>query len=300
LPANPARTASLTGKRVIVTGAGNGLGRAYASYLGAHGASVVVNDVDPAKAETVAEEIAAAGGKARAIGCSVADWDDAARIVELCIAEFGAVDGLVNNAGVHWMEEPWLEEEAPIRSMISVNLMGAVFVGVHAIRKMVKQGRGSIVNITSTSQLGLSRSGVYAATKGGLASLTYSWAIDLARHGVRVNAYSPQAETAIVASKPFPGDLPTPAENAPLIGYLLSDLSADLTGQVVARRGNRLVVMSHPDLTDFSASAAPETIDALHEQLGPVVRAGLQPIGDPRMGKSRIPNMQQAVQTRRP
>jgi NAD(P)-dependent dehydrogenase (short-subunit alcohol dehydrogenase family) len=264
-----------------VTGAGNGLGRAYARYLGARGVRVVVNDVDPAKAEAVAGEVAAAGGEARAIGCSVADWENAARIVELCIAEFGAIDGLVNNAGVHWVAEPWLMEEAPIRSMISVNLMGAVFVGVHAMRQMVKQGHGSIVNIISTSQLGLTKRSVYGATKGGLATLTYSWAIDLAEHGVRVNAFSPQAMTALIKDKSFAGALPTADENAPLVGYLLSDL-CEATGQAIARRSDKLVVMSHPELTDFSAPAEAETIETIHAQLGPVLRAGLQPIGDPR------------------
>jgi NAD(P)-dependent dehydrogenase (short-subunit alcohol dehydrogenase family) len=291
LPVNPV-TEPLTGKRVVVTGAGNGLGRAYARYLGAQGVRVVVNDIDPAKAEAVAGEVAAAGGEARAIGCSVADWEDAARIVELCIAEFGAIDGLVNNAGVHWVAEPWLGEEASIRSMISVNLMGAVFVGVHAMRQMVKQGHGSIVNITSTSQFGLTKRGVYGATKGGLASLTYSWALDLAEHGVRVNAYSPQAETALIKDKPFPGALPTPDENAPLVGYLLSDLSANLTGQVIARRFDKLVVMSHPELTDFSAPAEAETIETIHGQLGPVLRVGLQPIGDPRLREPRTRSVQ--------
>jgi NAD(P)-dependent dehydrogenase (short-subunit alcohol dehydrogenase family) len=280
-------TRSLAGKRVIVTGAGRGLGRAYACYLGANGASVVVNDVDPAMAEAAAEEVASAGGDARAIGCSVDNWDDAARIVELCVGEFGAVDGLVNNAAVHSITEPWCADEASIRSMITVNLMGSVFVGVHAIKHMVDQGRGSVINITSTTQFGLTKRGVYGATKGGLASLTYSWAIDLAQHGVRVNAYSPQAETAMVTHKPVPGALPTPVENAPLVGYLLSDLSSAVTGQVIARRGDKLVVMSHPELTDFAAPAAPQTIEELHAELGPVLRAGVQPLGDPRLRESR-------------
>jgi NAD(P)-dependent dehydrogenase (short-subunit alcohol dehydrogenase family) len=282
-------TRSLTGKRVIVTGAGRGLGRAYACYLGANGASVVINDVDPAMAEAAAEEVASAGGDARAIGCSVDNWDDAARIVELCVAEFGAVDGLVNNAAVHWIADPWRADEASIRSVITVNLMGAVFVGVHAIKNMVDQGRGSVINITSTTQFGLTKRGVYGATKGGLASLTYSWAIDLAQHGVRVNAYSPQAETAMVTEKPVPGALPTPVENAPLVGYLISDLSSDVTGQVIARRGDKLVVMSHPELTDFAAPAAPQTIEELHAELGAVLRAGVQPLGDPRLREPRAP-----------
>jgi NAD(P)-dependent dehydrogenase (short-subunit alcohol dehydrogenase family) len=275
---------------VIVTGGAHGLGRAYACYLAANGARIVVNDIDSAGAQAVADEIAAAGGDARWVGCSVADWADAARIVDVCVTEYGAVDGLVNNAAVHSLAEPWLVDEAAIRAMTSVNLMGALFVGVHAMRRMVDQGSGSIINITSTAQLGLTKRAVYGATKGALASLTYSWAIDLAPHGIRVNAYSPQAETAMVTERPVPGALPSAAENAPLVGYLLSDLSADVTGQVIARRGDKLTVMTHPDLTAFEASAAQYSIDALHAEFGPVLRAGLQPIGDPRLRESACPN----------
>jgi NAD(P)-dependent dehydrogenase (short-subunit alcohol dehydrogenase family) len=282
----PTNADPLKGKRVIVTGAGNGLGEAYALYLGAHGAHVVVNDIDGKRADEVASEIVAAGGDARSIGCSVTDWNTAGQIVELCITEFGAVDGLVNNAAVHSVAEPWLEGETLIRSMINVNLVGAVFVGIRAMSHMVKQRSGSIVNITSTTQFGLPRRAVYGATKGALASLTYSWAIDLALYGVRVNAYSPQAQTAMVTEKPFAGALPTPADNAPLVGYLLSDLSLDLNGQVFARRGDKIVVMTHPALTEFSGSGEAQTVEALHEQLGPVFRSGLQPLGDPRAQKT--------------
>jgi NAD(P)-dependent dehydrogenase (short-subunit alcohol dehydrogenase family) len=276
--------APLSDKRIVVTGAGAGLGRAYAVYASANGASVVVNDLDATAAAAVADEITAAGGTALSIGCSVADWAAAENIVDLCVSSFGGIDGVVNNAGTHRVERPWLADEDTIRSILTVNVMGAVFVGVHAMKRMVKQRHGSIVNITSSAQLGLTQLGVYGASKGALASLTYSWAIDLREHGVRVNAYSPVAETAMTVGSPIPlTGIPTPEQNAPIVGYLLSDLSADVTGQVIQRRGDALVVMTHPDLSGFAGSADADTIDGLHAQFGPVLRSGLQPVGDPRV-----------------
>ncbi len=276
--------APLAGKRIVVTGAGAGLGRAYAVYAAANGAKVIVNDLDAAAAAAAADEIVAAGGVALSIGGSVADWTAAQNVVALCVNNFGGIDGLVNNAGVHRVEQPWLADEDTIRSIVTVNLMGAAFVGVHAMKHMVEQHHGSIVNITSSAQLGLTNLGVYGATKGALASLTYSWAIDLRDHGVRVNAYSPVAETAMTVGSPIPlTGIPKPDENAPIVGYLLSDLSADVTGQVIQRRGDKLVVMTHPDLSEFAGTAAADTIEGLHAQFGPVLRSGLQPVGDPRV-----------------
>jgi NAD(P)-dependent dehydrogenase (short-subunit alcohol dehydrogenase family) len=280
---------SLDGKRIIVTGAGDGLGRAYAVYLAAQGARVVVNDVDAARAAAVAGEITAAGGTAAPAGYSVAQWDGAARIVQLCVSEFGAVDGLVNNAGVIRVEDPWTADEASVMAMISVNLAGTVFAGVHAIRQMIAQGGGAIVNITSSAQLGLPKLAVYGATKGAIASLTYSWALDTAPHGIRVNAYSPVAETAMTTHNPLPrAGLPSPADNAPVVAYLLSDLCSDVTGQVIQRRGDNLVIMTHPDLTHYTAPAHPATIQTLHASFGPVLRAGTQPVGDPRVRSSSL------------
>jgi NAD(P)-dependent dehydrogenase (short-subunit alcohol dehydrogenase family) len=276
---------SLGGKRVVVTGAGDGLGRAYAIYLARQGGRVVVNDINARKADAVAGEIVAAGGTARSIASTVAEWDDARQIVDLCVSAFGGIDGLVNNAGVIRVEDPWSAEQTSIRSMINVNLMGTVFVGVHAMAQMIDQGYGSIVNITSSAQLGLPKLGVYGATKGAIASLTYSWALDLAQHGVRVNAYSPVAlDTDMTAnSRVWSDKMPNAATNAAVVGYLLSDLCKDVTGQIIQRRGDNLVVMAHPRLTEFTASAGPDTLHGLHAEFGAVLRAGSQPVGDPRV-----------------
>jgi NAD(P)-dependent dehydrogenase (short-subunit alcohol dehydrogenase family) len=276
--------ALLAGKAVIVTGAGTGLGRAYALDAAAHGASVVVNDHDEDTARVVTAEIAASGGTAVVAVGSVSSWSDAEALVRTCRATFGTVDGLVNNAGVIRLHEPWDADEAGIRAMVETNLMGAAFVGVHALRVMAEQGSGSIVNNTSSAQLGLPLMAVYGATKGALASLTYGWALALASRGVRANAYSPVADTAMITGTPMNHvRLPTPEENAPVVTYLLSDLAAGVTGQVVQRREDSLVVMSHPDLTEHTTTPAAWTVEAVHRGLGPLLERGRQPVGDPRV-----------------
>jgi NAD(P)-dependent dehydrogenase (short-subunit alcohol dehydrogenase family) len=270
----------LDGKAVIVTGAGQGLGRAYALDAAAEGASVVVNDIDAAAAETVAAEIAGAGGRAVPVVGSVADWDRAGDLVAVCLKEYGAVDGLVNNAGVLNLTPPWDESEMSIRRVVEVNLLGALFVGTHAVRAMMDQGSGSIVNITSSAQLGLSTMGTYGATKGALASLTYSWSVDLGGHFIRVNAYAPVARTAMAEMSPvLPPDIPAPADNAAIVTYLLSDLSDGITGQVIQRRGNRLVVLAHPRLTEHGAEADAWTVDTVVDRFDPVLRQHQEPVG---------------------
>jgi len=274
----------LDGKAVVVTGAGDGLGRAYALHLAAEGAAVVANDLTPEAAEATVSEILEHGGTAIASAGSVASWHNAAQIIADCIESFGALDGLVNNAGVIRVSEPWLATESDIRLVVETNLFGAMFMGVHALKAMVKQGSGAIVNNTSAAQLGLPGMGVYGATKGALASATYSWALDAAAHGVRVNAYSPVAVTAMVDLSTIGlQNLPSPADNAPVVSYLLSDLAESVTGQVIQRRGDALVIMSHPDLTPHSTTPRAWTAESVSQALASVFPSGLQPVGDPRV-----------------
>ena len=249
----------LDGKAVVITGSGRGIGAAYARHAARHGASVVVSDVVPGSAEAVAEEIVAAGGTAVAHPADVTSWDATESLVERCVAEFGAIDGLVNNAGILTMGRVEEMDEASLRRVVEINLLGTAFCGVHAARRMLAQGRGSIVNVTSGTHTGQPRYGAYGATKGAIASFTYAWAADLDGSGVRVNAISPMAAGGMEAvgveywarrGEPRPAgfDMPPAEANAPVVTFLLSDDAADVQGQVVRIDGRRLSLMAHPSV----------------------------------------------------
>ena len=119
-------------------------------------------------------------------------------IVQTALTTFGRLDGLVNNAGLFYLADPREDDPKSIEDMVHVNLLGTMFCGQHAIRYMAAHGGGSIVNDTSGAQSGMRHRGTYGATKGATASLTYSWSLDLAEYGIRVNAISPIARTAMV------------------------------------------------------------------------------------------------------
>lgn len=249
---------ALAGKAVVITGAGGGLGAAYARHAAGLGAAVVVNDIVAEQAAAVAAGIVAAGGRAVAAPGDVADWNFAAALIERCVETFGGIDGLVNNAGV--LRPARIEDitEADVRRMVETNLMGTVACGVAAAKRMLKQGRGAIVNVASGSQTGDIALSGYGATKGGVASLTYAWAMECAGRGVRVNAVSPLADTDMAkANAAFMaaqmanrdvvyGTLPAPDVSAPVIAYLLSDRSEGLNGQVVRIAGRALSLVTHP------------------------------------------------------
>jgi NAD(P)-dependent dehydrogenase (short-subunit alcohol dehydrogenase family) len=122
---------------------------------------------------------------------------------------------------------------------------------------------------------------VYGTTKGALASLTYSWALDLADHGIRVNAISPVADTSMTWMADIPvGKLPAPEANAPAVTFLLSDLAAGITGQVVQfRPPSTLEVVAHPQVTGLAAEFEPAAAGAVAAAFGPVLRENLQANG---------------------
>jgi NAD(P)-dependent dehydrogenase (short-subunit alcohol dehydrogenase family) len=239
----------LEGRCVVVTGAGGGLGRAYAEDLAQAGASILVADIDGEAAHAVVEAIEARGGRARASVHTVGEWDEAGRIVAEALEAFGRLDGLVNNAGLFYVAEPAEEDPAAVDEMVRVNLLGTLYCGLHAIRHMVAHGGGSIVNDTSGAQSGMRRRGVYGATKGATASLTYSWALDLEPAGVRVNAISPIARTAMVEYGVALGESGTevpPSNVAPLVTFLISDAAAGVTGALLRLDGQQLSWLSRP------------------------------------------------------
>lgn len=246
----------LADKAVVVTGAGAGLGRAYAQYLAGLGALVVANDVDGARIARVKESIDAAGGSCVVHVGSVADRQMAEDLIDTCVQAHGQVDGLVNNAGIYYISDPWDDREDDHRRVIDVNVLGTMHCGIAFMRQLRDAGRpGAIVNVSSGAQCGMRGQAVYSASKGAVASLTYSWAADLASEGIRVNAISPigRPGTGYEATRPFHKD---PLLVAPLVAYLVSDHSAGVTGQVFRLNAPEFGLMSHPGLFEKSVRRA--------------------------------------------
>ena len=245
----------LDGKTIVITGAGRGLGEAYAIHAAQAGANVVVNDIDAELAERTAENIRHYGGKAVANGSDVGNPDEAEAIVRTCLEEFGRIDGLVNNAALNYDAPPWEDDIERIRELFQVNVFGVINCGLAAIRAMRDNGTaGSIVNITSGAMMGQRKLATYAASKGAVASLTYSWALDLDDLGIRVNAVCPVAHTRMVwnSERSLRATPPerTPSKVAPVVLYLLSDRSHGITGQVIRCNGRQLHVVGQPYLKE--------------------------------------------------
>lgn len=288
--------AGLQGRAIIVTGAGRGLGAAYACYLADMGASVVVNDIDADSASATVGAIGAAGGRAVGHVADVTDWQAAGELVHHCVDAFGSVDGLVNNAAIFSMARLDEMEEADIGRPFTVNVVGPCNCAAHAVRFMLRQGRGSIVNVVSGAHMGIPAMGIYGATKGAVASLTYTWALELADTGVRVNAISPLGTSQMVQAnadycaahgRPFPGaPAIEPEANAPVVAYLLSEDSVGVNGQLVRIEGEQLALLTHPAIMlpvlerrgGWSYEAVCEAFEGdLAERQAPVGITGLEP-----------------------
>ena len=184
----------LAGKVALVTGGSRGNGRAIALGLAREGADVAVNYVGhEAEARSAVAEIEALGRRALAVRADTARGDEVARLVEEVTGHFGRIDVLVNNAGV-LTRTPFLElGEAEWDRVLAVNLKGPFLVGQAVARRMVAQGGGgAIVNVSSINQFIASPNlAHYCASKGGVGALTRSMALELAPHGIRVNAIAP-------------------------------------------------------------------------------------------------------------
>lgn len=236
-------TGLLTDKVIAVTGAGSGLGRAYAESCAAEGAAVVVNDIAADSVRSVVDAITSAGGRAVGHTATVSSARGAAGVTEAAVSQLGRLDGLVANAGIKHEAAPHDEDERLLQRIWEVNVLGTQLCVRAALRHMLAQGTGgSIVTIVSGARFGIPGQGAYAATKGAVAALTATWALEMRTAGVRVNAVSPLAETAMAAQdhrsdRPHLGD---PAAVAPLVVALLSDATAALTGEVLRFDGVQL------------------------------------------------------------
>ena len=251
--------ALLENKIAIITGAGNGIGRATALLFAREGAKVIVNDVGGSRAggeaaaegshsaaDAVVAEIRKAGGTAEPSYDSVATPEGARAIVEKAISSFGRLDVLVNNAGILRDKTLLKLEPADFRAVLDVHLTGTFLCMQAAAEHMKAQGSGSIINTSSVSGLlGNFGQSNYAAAKAGIYGLTRTASIELQRYGVRVNAVAPIAKTRLTEDLPMfqkIEDTLSPEHVAPAHLFLASELSREVTGVVLAVAGARMSV----------------------------------------------------------
>jgi 3-oxoacyl-[acyl-carrier protein] reductase len=254
----------LDGKRIIITGASRGLGRAFALALAGEGARVVVNATRADLLGALVSEIEDAGGVAVPVVGSVADDGVAEELVRSCVGRFGGVDAVVNNAGIVRDRTLMNMSTAEFDEVIAVNLRGTWSVSRHAARAMRDQGGGLLLQVISGAAfVGSFGQSNYAASKAGVMGLLYAWDAELRRFGIRTNALWPIAETDMTgvvfenarkraeeAGRPAP----TPAELgfgspdrvATIVVYLCSDRAARLRSQLITFNGSKLGLWQHP------------------------------------------------------
>jgi NAD(P)-dependent dehydrogenase (short-subunit alcohol dehydrogenase family) len=271
----------LEGKRIVVTGAGQGLGRAYAEAIARHGASVILNDVNSESVEDVAASIERAGGTAKTAIGSVSEWEDAGRAVSECVQQFGGIDAIVNNAGLHTTNGFLDEDHIFARRLIEVNVVGTIFCSLHAARRMAEQGSGgAILNVSSGAASGLPMMATYGASKGAVASLTWNLAGELREFGIRVNAISPAAVTSMLEAKRKVSPSAVtwgPELMTPLVIFLLSDLSRNITGQIVRQWENEVHLMKHHGLASPRVRRDPWTPEEFAAVFDSELKGQLQP-----------------------
>lgn len=285
------------GRVVIVTGAGAGLGRAYALGLAAEGAKVVVNDLGVGRqgedgankgaAQLVVDEIKAMGGEAIANTADITDFDATRDLVKAAVDAFGDLHAVVNNAGfvrdrmfVSCTPEEW-------DAVTRVHLRGHFCTSRHAVdywRAQQKAGKKVDARIINTSSgAGLQGSvgqSAYSAAKAGIAALTLVQSAELGRYGITANALAPNARTRMTEvafgetmnKKEGDFDVYAPENTAPLVAWLCSADSADVTGQVFELIGGRIFLSQ--GWTDSPSEDKHARWKA--EELGPVVRRLVQ------------------------
>ena len=265
---------SFENRTVIVTGAGNGLGKAYALELGSRGAKVVVNDLGGAvdgsgsgntPADEVVNEIIANGGEAVANYDSVATKEGGASIVQTAIDNFGTVDAVVNNAGILRDKSFAKMEEEDLNAIIDVHLKGTFFVCQPAFIQMKEQGYGRFVNVSSPSGLfGNFGQLNYGAAKMGIVGLTNVLAIEGAKYNIKANVIAPNAATRMTEEL-FGEDMSkllTVDNITPLVVYLASE-QCEVTHEIFSAGGGRFARIGiSTDVGYFNASAKAEDIFA--------------------------------------
>jgi NAD(P)-dependent dehydrogenase (short-subunit alcohol dehydrogenase family) len=288
----------LNGKVAVVTGAGRGLGQAYAKALAAAGAAVVVNDLDVEQAEATVKAIQDAGGTAVAEGSAIGSTEAAEAIVAKAVEEFGRLDVMVTNAGVLRDRSLLKMEDADFDVVVETHLRGTFTCGRAAAKQFKEQGgNGRLILIGSPAgqRASFGQTG-YTASKAGIVGLVRTWAAELERSGTTVNALIPVALTRMVATipamaalvekvdrgEPIPTEirasgLGTPDDVAGLVVFLASDEAAGITGQAIGVGGDRIAIWSHPTEVVVQQHEGGWTADAVAEAFPTAFQPHLQP-----------------------
>ena len=300
----------LKGKVAVVTGSGQGIGKAIAIALAREGAKVVTNNRRPGTeggdAETTAKEIMDMGGQAVPFFGSISEFDIAQKLVQTAVDSFGRLDILVNNAGADAPRMVWNMTEEDWDRCVDSFLKGSFNCIRFACGLMREQRRGRIINTTSTAWLGTVGHCNYGAAKAGLVGLTRAVAREMGRYGVTCNAYAPTAATRFTLSdeivagfkKRYEAGLmtkeryeeltspPSPETVTPLIVYLCTDEAADINGQVFDVTGGNIAIYSEP--LKKKSIVKPEglwTVEELIDQVPRILLEGYQNPAPPQPAK---------------
>ncbi|MDE2253286.1 MAG: SDR family oxidoreductase [Betaproteobacteria bacterium] len=251
----------LTGRHVVITGGGAGIGLRTARTLVREGAAVALLDRDGAVAESAARALRAEGADAHGFVCDVTDAPSVSRAVEAAHAALGAIDGLFNNAGIAGFGAVHDSTLESWKSVWDVNVLGTFLASKAVLPEMVGAKRGAIVNVGSVAGLvGIPNMAAYCAAKGAIVNLTRQMGAEYAKHGVRVNCVCPGtvAETAMgrsllgsdtseeamnrrLAKYPI-GRFGTPDDIAEAVAFLLSDAAGFCVGSIVAVDGGMTAI----------------------------------------------------------
>ncbi len=293
----------LDGQVAVVTGAGRGIGRAFAHALASAGAAVVVNDLEPEPAEAVLTEIRAAGGQAVALAAEIGTPGAAEACIDCAVQSFGRFDTLVANAGVLRDSVLWKTEDEAFDLVIGTHLRGTFQCGRAAARHLREAGQGGALILIGSpaGQLGNFGQSAYSAAKAAIVGLTRTWAVELQRAGISVNAIIPTALTRMTAGmpglerhaeaaergEPLPAKLRDtygiglPEDVAPLAVFLASDAGRQVTGQCIGIGGDRLALWSHPAEIRTRSMPGGWTADAIADAWPKLTGGAIQPFGAP-------------------
>ena len=289
----------LSGKSAVVTGAGQGLGRAYAVALAQAGASVVVNDLDARAAE---ETVALAGPRAIVVAGDVADRAVADALVASAVEKFGRLDAMVTNAGVLRDAVLWKMTDEDFDLVVRTHLRGTFLCARAAAVRMREQGQGGRIIVVGSpaGQYGNFGQTNYAAAKAGVVGFARTWALELARASITVNAIVPTAWTAMTASIPIYKPLAArvaageplppavrrehaigmPEDCAGLVVFLASDGAAGITGQAIGVGGDQLSLWTHPERAVSAYADGGWSADAIAEVWPTAFEGHRQSVGE--------------------